>query len=236
METKQKILVVEDEERIANFMRAVLLANGYEVLQAVNGRAARTMISSHCPDLVVLDLGLPDMDGVEIIRFVREWSQLPIIVVSARMYEKDKILALDAGADDYITKPFGTGELLARIRTALRHVRGRANSLLVSEQGIFTARGLTIDYNKHQVLVDGENVRLTQNEFKIVSLLGLHAGKVLTYDFILKNLWGPAANGSNQLLRVPMANIRRKIAKQPAEPEYIFTELGVGYRMVEEDA
>ena len=236
METKQKILVVEDEERIANFMRAVLLANGYEVLQAVNGRAARTMISSHCPDLVLLDLGLPDMDGVEIIRFVREWSQLPIIVVSARMYEKDKILALDAGADDYITKPFGTGELLARIRTALRHVRGRANSLLVSEQGIFTARGLTIDYNKHQVLVDGENVRLTQNEFKIVSLLGLHAGKVLTYDFILKNLWGPAANGSNQLLRVHMANIRRKIEKNPAEPEYIFTELGVGYRMVEEDA
>ena len=176
------------------------------------------------------------MDGVEIIRFVREWSQLPIIVVSARMYEKDKILALDAGADDYITKPFGTGELLARIRTALRHVRGRANSLLVSEQGIFTVRGLTIDYNKHQVLVDGENVRLTQNEFKIVSLLGLHAGKVLTYDFILKNLWGPAANGSNQLLRVHMANIRRKIEKNPAEPEYIFTELGVGYRMVEEDA
>lgn len=236
METKQKILVVEDEERIANFMRAVLLANGYEVLQAVSGRAARTMISSHCPDLVLLDLGLPDMDGVEIIRFVREWSQLPIIVVSARMYEKDKILALDAGADDYITKPFGTGELLARIRTALRHVRARANSLLVSEQGIFTARGLTIDYNKHQVLVDGENVRLTQNEFKIVSLLGLHAGKVLTYDFILKNLWGPAANGSNQLLRVHMANIRRKIEKNPAEPEYIFTELGVGYRMVEEDA
>ena len=235
MEAKQKILVVEDEERIANFIRTVLVANGYDVLQTVSGRAARSMISSHCPDLVLLDLGLPDMDGVEIIRFVREWSQLPIIVVSARMYERDKIIALDAGADDYITKPFGTGELLARIRTALRHVRSRADSSLVSGQGVFRAGNLTIDYNKHHCLVGGENAHLTQNEFKIVSLLGKNAGKVLTYDAILKELWGPAAKGNNQVLRVHMANIRRKIEENPAEPKYIFTEVGVGYRMAEED-
>ena len=234
MEIRQKILIVEDEFRISNFISAVLQANGYETVTAASGREAQSMLSSHCPDLVVLDLGLPDMDGLEIIRATRTWTQLPIIVVSARSHERDKVDALDAGADDYLTKPFGTRELLARIRTALRHTRsGAADS--VAADGIFTAGALTIDYNKHWVLVDGENARLTQNEYKIVSLLGLHAGKVLTYDFILKALWGPAAAGNNQVLRVHMANIRRKIEKNPAEPEYIFTEVGVGYRMIEGD-
>ena len=234
MEIKPKILIVEDEARIANFTGAVLTANGYEAITAATAREAGTMLSSHCPDLVILDLGLPDADGLDIIRSAREWTQLPIIVVSARNHERDKVAALDAGADDYITKPFGTNELLARIRTALRHTRsGAAGS--VAADGIFTAGALTIDYNKHWVLVNGENVRLTQNEYKIVSLLGLHAGKVLTYDFILKALWGPAAAGNNQVLRVHMANIRRKIEKNPAEPEYIFTEVGVGYRMIEAD-
>ena len=234
MEIKQKILIVEDEASISNFISAILQANGYEAITAASGREAQSMLSSHCPDLVILDLGLPDMDGIEIIRAAREWTQLPIIVVSARTHERDKIDALDAGADDYLTKPFGTGELLARIRTALRHTRsGAADS--VAAGGIFTAGALTIDYNKHWVLVNGENARLTQNEYKIVSLLGLHAGKVLTYDFILKALWGPGAAGNNQVLRVHMANIRRKIEKNPAEPEFIFTELGVGYRMIEAD-
>lgn len=234
MEIRSKILIVEDEQRIANFMSAVLTANGYDIISARNGRESCSMISSHCPDLVILDLGLPDMDGIDIIRSVRSWSNLPIVVVSARMHERDKVEALDAGADDYITKPFGTGELLARIRTALRHTRSASNGS-ISPNGYFTVGGLKIDYNKHQVLIDGENVHLTQNEFRIVSLLGKNAGKVLTYDAILKELWGPAARGNNQVLRVHMANIRRKIEENPAEPRYIFTEVGVGYRMAEEE-
>lgn len=235
MEIKYKILIVEDEQRIQNFMSAILSSNGYEPLTASSGKEARSMISSHCPDLVILDLGLPDMDGITVIRYVREWTQLPIIVVSARMHERDKVEALDAGADDYITKPFGTSELLARIRTALRHSRTPAGSDSVGQNGMFVCGDLTIDYNKHQVLIKGENARLTQNEFRIVSLLGIHAGKVLTYDFILKELWGPGASGNNQVLRVHMANIRRKIEENPAEPKFIFTEVGVGYRMVEPD-
>ena len=234
MEIRSKILIVEDEQRISNFMNAVLTTNGYDVITAHTGRESCSMISSHCPDLVILDLGLPDMDGVDIIRSVRSWTSLPIVVVSARMHERDKVEALDAGADDYITKPFGTGELLARIRTALRHTRS-SGSGNISPNGIFTVGELTVDYNKHHVLVKGENVHLTQNEFRIVSLLGKNAGKVLTYDAILKELWGPAAKGNNQVLRVHMANIRRKIEENPAEPKYIFTEVGVGYRMVEED-
>ena len=193
------------------------------------------MLSSHCPDLVILDLGLPDADGLDIIRQARSWSQLPIIVVSARMHERDKVEALDAGADDYITKPFSTGELLARIRTAMRHTRMQADNQSVAQSGIYRAGGLAIDYNKRLVTLDGEKVHLTQNEYKIVSLLGIHAGKVLTYDYILKSLWGPGASETNQILRVHMANIRRKIEKNPAEPEYIFTEVGVGYRIVESE-
>ena len=235
MTIKSKILVVEDEARIANFICAVLSANGYELIRAATASEAVLMISSHCPDLVILDLGLPDGDGLDIIRTVREWTRLPIIVVSARTHERDKVEALDAGADDYITKPFGTDELLARIRTALRHARADGENEKLAVSGVFTAKGLTIDYNKHWVLIDGENVHLTQNEYKIVSLLGIHAGKVLTYDFILRHLWGPGVSGNNQVLRVHMANIRRKIEKKPAEPEYIFTEVGVGYRMVEPD-
>ena len=235
MELKQKILIVEDEQRIANFIGAVLTANQYDVVFAANGREACSMISSHCPDLIILDLGLPDMDGLEIIRSVRTWTQLPIVVVSARTHERDKVEALDAGADDYITKPFGTNELLARIRTALRHTRSRASGDLSAAKSIFTAGELTVDYNKRQVQINGENIHLTQNEFRVVSLLSANAGKVLTYDFILKELWGPAARGNNQALRVHMANIRRKLEKNPAEPQYIFTEVGVGYRMVEGD-
>ncbi len=235
MEPRQKILIVEDEERIANFIGAVLSANGYDTVSAATGREAVSMISSHCPDLIILDMGLPDLDGMEIIRSVRSWTQLPIVVVSARSHERDKVEALDAGADDYVTKPFGANELLARIRTALRHTRSRAAGDLSADRGIFTAGELAIDYNKRQVWLGGENIHLTQNEFRMVSLLSANAGKVLTYDFILKELWGPAAKGDNQALRVHMANIRRKLEENPAEPRYIFTEVGVGYRMVEGD-
>lgn len=235
MNIRDKILVVEDEKSISGFIKAILSSNGFDVIAAHTGSEAFSMISSHCPDLVVLDLGLPDMDGMAIIESVREWTQLPIIVVSARSYERDKVEALEKGADDYITKPFSAAELLARVRVAIRHTRAGIGNGSLAGTGKFTAGELSIDYDKHQVLIRGENVHLTQNEFKIVALLGKCAGKVLTYDFIMKELWGPQSKGSNQILRVNMANIRRKIEKNPAEPQYIFTEVGVGYRMIEPD-
>jgi len=235
MTVRDKILVVEDEKNISSLIRTILTANGYDVITAGTGAEAESMISSHCPELLVLDLGLPDMDGVELIRSVRRWSNLPIIVVSARSYERDKVQALDLGADDYVTKPFSAEELLARIRVAMRHTRIGPGSPAGAATGRFTAGELTIDYDKHQVLVAGENCRLTQNEYRIVALLARCAGRVLTYDFILRELWGPQSKGGNQILRVNMANIRRKIEKNPAEPRYIFTEVGVGYRMTEGD-
>lgn len=233
MKVRDKILVVDDEKTISGYIKAVLSSNGYDVIVSGSGSEAMTMISSHCPDLVVLDLGLPDMDGLSIITSVRAWTQLPIIVVSARTHEQDKVQALDMGADDYLTKPFGSAELLARVRVALRH--SHTVSGTVDNSGVFKTGDMTVDFNKHQVHINGENVGLTQNEFRIVSLLAKNAGKVLTYDFIMKELWGPQLKGSNQILRVNMANIRRKIEKNPAEPEYIFTEVGVGYRMTESD-
>ena len=233
MNIREKILVVEDEKSIAHFISTVLNNNGYETIQVPTGREALTMIASHCPDLIILDLGLPDMDGLEILRQVREWSSLPVVVVSARTHERDKVTALDSGADDYLTKPFGTGELLARVRTATRHTRTVSGSSEIAQKGTYTVGEMVIDYNKHQVLVRGENVKLTLSEFRIVALLGKHAGKVLTYDYLIRELWGPRAGGDNQILRVNMANIRRKIEKNPAEPEYLFTEVGVGYRLAE---
>ena len=193
------------------------------------------MVSSHCPDLIILDLGLPDMDGMDLLKNIRSWSGLPVVVVSARSHERDKGAALDAGADDYLTKPFGTAELLARVRTAIRHTRTVSSNTEIALQGTYSVGELVVDFNKHQALVRGENVKLTLSEFRIVSLLAKHAGKVLTYDFIMKELWGPRAGGDNQILRVNMANIRRKIEDNPAEPKYLFTEVGVGYRIAEPD-
>ena len=233
MAIKQKILIVEDERSIVNFVSAILTANEYDVLLAYDGREAYAMITSHCPDAIILDLGLPDMDGIELIKLVREWSQMPIIVVSARSHERDKVEALDLGADDYITKPFGTSELLARIRMALRHAGTRGSNEQVLLEGIFQTGDLIIDYNKRQITVKGERVHLTQNEYRIVALLGRFAGRVLTYEFILKELWGPSASADNKILRVNMANIRRKLEENPAEPKHILTEVGVGYRMVD---
>ncbi len=231
MKIRDRIMIVEDEKSISGFIKAILSSNGYDAMVVQSGSEALSLISSHCPDLVILDLGLPDMDGMQIITKVRSWTQLPIIVVSARGDEPDKVAALEAGADDYITKPFGAAELLARIRVAIRHTRNSSGAL--SESGRFIVGDLTVDYDKHQVLISGENAKLTQNEYRIVALLSRHAGKVLTYDYIMKELWGPQTGGGNQILRVNMANIRRKIEKNPAEPQYIFTEVGVGYRMAE---
>ena len=235
MEIKDRILVIEDDKRIRNFFRTVLEANHYDVIMAQTGAEAYSLITSQCPDVVLLDLGLPDMDGMKILKSVREWSAMPVIVVSARTHEKDKVEALDLGADDYITKPFGTSELLARIRTAIRHTRTACFSHNGAASGLFVSGDLTIDYDKHRVYKEGKDVGLTQNEYKIVSLLGKYAGKVMTYDCIIKEIWGPNMKSDNRILRVNMANIRRKIEKNPAEPQYIFTEVGVGYRIVEPD-
>ena len=233
MTIRDKILVVEDEKSITSFIKAILTSNGYDIVIAHTGAEAFTMMSSHCPDLMLLDLGLPDMDGLRILEMCRQWTQMPIIVVSARNHERDKVEALDKGADDYITKPFGAAELLARVRVAIRHSRASVDNPALVSMGKFVVKDLTVDYDKHQVLMNGENVHLTQNEFKIVALLAKCSGKVLTYDFIMKEIWGPQSMGNNQILRVNMANIRRKIEVNPAQPEYIFTEVGVGYRMAD---
>lgn len=230
---KGSILVVEDEAAICDFIAAALSADKYKVIKCGLGRDALSLISSHCPDLVLLDLGLPDMDGTAVIEEVRKWSAIPIIIISARTEEEDKVDALDLGADDYITKPFGTSELLARIRTAMRH-RGFSTSKAVSS--LYKSKSLYIDFEKRSILVDNKEIHLTQIEFKIITLLAKNCGKVLTYDYILTHIWGPFTAGDNQILRVNMANIRRKIEKNPADPEYIFTEVGVGYRMLEENS
>ena len=231
---KERILIVEDDCGISHFIATVLTSNNYDVIAARTGAEGHSMITSQCPDLVLLDLGLPDMDGISIVKAVREWSQLPIVVLSARIHERDKVTALDMGADDYITKPFGSSELLARIRAAIRHGGNRGPHPTAAQTGKYQVADLVIDYDKRQVLVGGVNARLTQNEYKIIALLGQYAGKVITYDYLLKTIWGPNSGGGNQILRVNMANIRRKIEKNPAEPEYIFTEAGVGYRLRED--
>ena len=197
MTIRDKILIIEDEPTIANFMRAILEARDYEVMIVQSGAMASTLIASHCPDLIILDLGLPDMDGMQLLKAVRQWSKVPVVVVSARSHERDKVAALDAGADDYLTKPFGTEELLARIRTALRHTRTLTANDQLANTGKFQTGDLLIDYDKHRVYVAGVDAKLTQNEYKLVALLGLHAGKVLTYDYLIKELWGPSARSDN---------------------------------------
>ena len=234
MKIKDKVLVVEDDKNIRSFLQAILEANNYEVILTQTGAEAYSLITSQCPDVILLDLGLPDMDGMKILETVRGWSAMPIIVVSARDRERDKVEALDKGADDYITKPFGTAELVARIRAAIRHSRG-AGMTRVTQKITFDEGRLVIDFDKHRVYIDDEDAGLTQNEFKLVSLLGKYSGKVLTYDFMMKEIWGPNMQNDNRILRVNMANIRRKIEKNPAQPKFIFTEIGVGYRIIEAD-
>lgn len=226
------ILIVEDEDAISNFISAVLASNNYNLIKTQKGKEAIAMAASFCPDLILLDLGLPDIDGVEVIKSVREWTSIPIIVVSARGHEREKVEALDLGADDYITKPFGTSELLARIRTEIRHSQRSRNNLGIEVDKI-TVGDLEIYYDRRRVSVGGQQIHLTPIEYKIICLLSHYLGKVLTYEFIMKEVWGPYTN-EIQALRVNMANIRRKVEVNPAAPRYILTELGVGYRMAEE--
>ena len=229
-----KILLIEDEKRMAQSLCEILRQEKYEVDHFANGLDGLAAIESEIYDIVILDVMLPGMNGFEIAkRARREGVKTPILMLTAKAELDDKVEGLDSGADDYLTKPFGTAELLARVRTAIRHTRTTSPTGEIAQRGTYSVGEMVIDYNKHQVLVRGENVRLTLSEFRIVALLGKFAGKVLTYDYIIKELWGPRAGGDNQILRVNMANIRRKIEKNPAEPEYLFTEVGVGYRMAE---
>ena len=227
---KYKILVVEDDHNIASFIQTVLESNGYQVLMAERCQQGILMLSSHVPDLVVLDLGLPDMDGEEFLRIVRQDSLVPIIVLSARSEERDKVSALDLGANDYITKPFGTAELLARVRAALRSAR-QVHSVVPSST--FVLEDLIIDYDRRQVSVRGTPVHLTQTEYNILAFLSQHTGKVMTYSTIIRSVWGIMDDGSVKKLQVNMANIRKKLGVQPGENRYVVNELGVGYRMAD---
>lgn len=231
MKIREKILIIDDERTIRNLITTVLTAHGYVVVTAATGAEAYSMISSHCPDVILLDLGLPDMDGMKILQDIRSWSSTPVIIVSARTMERDKIAALDMGADDYIEKPFGTNELVARVRAATRHTRTAVTNAEIAQQGTFTTGDLVVNYTDHSVKLNHTDVHFTPQEFKIIALLAKHAGKILTYDTITREIWGPYTSQRNQILRVHMANIRRKIEKNPVEPEYIFTEIGVGFRM-----
>lgn len=234
MAEKRNILIIEDEKTIRNFICRALTASDYKVIPAGTGKEGITLFFSHRPDLVLLDLGLPDMDGLNVLEQITGSSQeIPIIIISARDRESEKVTALDMGADDYVVKPFGVPELLARIRTTLR----RSDRLKLSQgtqKTVYQIKDLTLDISKHQVFVHGEEIHFTQNEFKILELLCAHSGKVLTYDFILEHVWGPYGSNNNQILRVNMANIRRKLKENPSDPKYILTELGIGYRMLED--
>ncbi len=231
MKLKDKVLIIEDEQNISNFISTVLTANDFDVLVANNGAQALSVITSHCPDLIILDLGLPDMDGGNILREVRSWSNLPIIVVSARDQDNEKASALDNGADDYLTKPFSATELMARIRVALRHSYKAVGN---KAQAVFTVGGLSIDLERHQVSLDGEKLHVTPMEYSLLALFFKNIGKVLTTQYIINEIYGPGYGNDTQALRALMAALRRKIEKSPAKPRYILTEIGVGYRLVDE--
>jgi two-component system, OmpR family, KDP operon response regulator KdpE len=219
------VLVVEDEPPVRRFLRAALAGHGYRVVEAGGVRETEQLAPSHNPDVFLLDLGLPDGDGIDVTRWIREWSRAPIIVLSARGREEDKVNALDAGADDYLTKPFGVNELLARLRVALRHAQA------VPGQGqVFEVGPLRVDLARREVTVDGAGVRLTPTEYRVLALLVQHAGKVLTHRQILREVWGPSATEAHYV-RVQMAELRKKIEADPARPRLLVTEPGVGYRL-----
>ncbi len=218
------ILIVDDERPILRFLGASL-GGQYEISEAATGEDAIHAVANQHPDLMILDLGLPDMDGVEVTRRVREWTDMPIIIVSVREQETEKVAALDAGADDYLTKPFGAGELLARIRVALRH------STPTESNAVFSSGDLVVDLARRLVSIAGHEVELTPNEYDILCALVQHAGKVLTHRQLLRTVWGAAYESETHMLRVNVSNLRRKIERYPAKPEHVITEPGVGYRL-----
>lgn len=230
MSNKQKILLIEDEVNIANLVKTVLEGQDYKVIVANSGMEGRSLFSSYYPKLVILDLGLPDIDGTLLIKSIREKSDTPIIVLSARSDEKDKIYALDLGANDYVTKPFGAGELLARVRATIRnsrHIEGGKDVIKTK----FVLDDLNMNYDARQIFIKDNEIKLTQTEWSIVELLSVHAGKVMTYSEIVKKIWGYSDSGSIKKLQVNMANIRKKLGEKPGENKYIINELSVGYRM-----
>lgn len=229
MTTKIKILLIEDDKSISRFITTSLEGNGYKVTSALTGKEGVSLAASFCPDVVLLDLGLPDIDGLQVLKQLRAWSNVSVIVISARSKEQEKVEALDLGADDYITKPFGTEELMARIRTCMRHRHSSA------PDHIYKALDLEINFEKRLVRLEGKEIHLTQIEYQLLTLLAENSGKVLTYSFIMNAIWGPYMDNNNQILRVNMANIRRKIEKNPAQPQYVFTEIGIGYRMLDNE-
>ena len=228
---KPMILVVEDDPPIRNLIATTLKTNDYRYQLAANGKEAMLAASTQSPDIVLLDLGLPDMDGVEIIQNIRSWSNLPIIVISARSEDRDKIAALDAGADDYLTKPFSVEELLARLRTTQRRLSYMASEML-SASSVFVNGTLRVDYAAGTATLEGKELHLTPIEFKLLCLLSRNVGKVLTHTFITQQIWGRSWNSDLASLRVFMATLRKKLAPQPDSPQYIQTHIGVGYRMV----
>jgi two-component system KDP operon response regulator KdpE len=222
------ILIVDDELPMRRFLRTALSAHGYPLFEAASAAEAKLVITTHNPSLVLLDLGLPDADGLDVTRSLREWSRVPIIVISARGREDDKVAALDAGADDYLTKPFGVNELLARIRVSLRHAQQQR---LPEDDSPFELDGLAIDFARREIRLEGREIHLTPTEYKLLSLLARHAGKVLTHSQILREVWGPNYSNQSHYVRVHMAELRKKVERDPARPKRILTEPGVGYRL-----
>lgn len=230
-ETLPLILVIEDEPQIRRFLRAALTETGHRVVEAENGKQGLAQAVTQPPDAIILDLGLPDIDGLEIARSVREWSSVPIIILSARGQEKDKVAALDLGADDYLTKPFGIGELQARLRVALRHAAQRSGA---DADAVFAVADLRVDLPARRVFLAGTEVHLTNIEYRLLATLVKNAGKVLTHSFLLKEVWGPRSVHETHYLRVFMANLRHKLEANPSRPRYLLTEQGVGYRLADE--
>jgi two-component system, OmpR family, KDP operon response regulator KdpE len=227
-ENKTKILIVDDERPIRRFLKTTLVAHGFDVVEAFSGRDALNIASEKKPDIVILDLGLPDMDGTDVIRALREWTKIPIIILSVRDQENDKIVAFDSGADDYLTKPFGVGELIARIRVALRH------SITKNESPVFQIGLLKVDLEKHLVSLDDKEISLTPTEYSILAYLVRNAGKVITHRQLLREVWGKAYEDEMHILRVNISNLRRKLETDATQPYYIRTESGIGYRMRDE--
>jgi two-component system, OmpR family, KDP operon response regulator KdpE len=228
MNKSATVIVIEDEAQIRRFLRTALTSEGYHVIEAETGMHGLTEVATRKPDLIILDLGLPDIDGVEVVKGIRKWSSVPIIILSARAQEMDKISALDAGADDYLVKPFGVGELLARIRVALRHILSGSTS---EDEGVFSVADLKVDLIHREIRVNDVEIHLTPIEYRLLSVLIKHAGKVLTHHFLLKEVWGPSYVDHSHYLRIYMGNLRHKLEKNPAQPRFLLTEIGVGYRL-----
>lgn len=224
------VLIIEDDPPIRRLLRVSLESEGFRVVEANDGQEGLRQAATRAPDVVILDLGLPDRDGLEVTRQLREWSSVPILVLSARGRESDKIAALDAGADDYVTKPFGAGELMARLRVALRH-RARAGQ---NGEPVFRVGALEVDLERRRVTVAGQEVHLTPTEHRLLRILVQHAGKVLTHAFLLREVWGPGYSGQSHYVRVYMGQLRQKLERDPARPRYFVNEPGVGYRMRDE--